>query len=338
MLSSYEVVDGFPCTILSNAKHPIHENKTSHFYTELESEKDCSGYWEVALLEIDFMKSWYNVPRYPEQERITVLVREIFDLQDQTLEEIDNVNQIRANTLNKISKVSSVGFGNYKIKEFITEMNTHLIKSDEEGIEGHPRYRNYKRHTRFYMDDQSLICSLFVGIGDKVILPEYIANALILDKCTGVRKVLPYADFTLYEFKGPTIAKDDESLIEGINNVLLLDRKGAYDDARKPQFGTAYEGLGVPAFPTDTSNIFIYSNIVDFELVGDIQTRLLRTVTADGQFGDHIKHTFNYPLWKKLGCDRLKDIEIQMRTDNGKFVQFEFGQVMLYLFFRRLNR
>ena len=58
MLSSYEVVDGFPCTLLSNAKHPIHENKASHFYTELESEKDCSGYWEVALLEIDFMKSW----------------------------------------------------------------------------------------------------------------------------------------------------------------------------------------------------------------------------------------------------------------------------------------
>ena len=65
---------------------------------------------------------------------------------------------------------------------------------------------------------------------------------------------------------------------------------------------------------------FIYTNIVDFEVIGNTQTRLLRIVRAGGEFGENIKHTYTHPLYKKLSYDRLQEIEIIFRTDDGRLV------------------
>ena len=63
--------EGFYLILPSNVISNRHKNKTSHFYTDLpiplELDKDK---WEVALVEIDFPRSWNNVVR--NRSRITL--------------------------------------------------------------------------------------------------------------------------------------------------------------------------------------------------------------------------------------------------------------------------
>lgn len=55
-------LNDFYVTLPSNVTSKVHNNKTSHFFTELpkpiELDKES---WEVALVEIDYPRSWYNV-------------------------------------------------------------------------------------------------------------------------------------------------------------------------------------------------------------------------------------------------------------------------------------
>lgn len=45
---------------------------------------------------------------------------------------------------------------------------------------------------------------------------------------------------------------------------------------------TEYNACAVPNFSSHVSNIFIYSNIVDYEVMGNKLTKLLKTVRGSG--------------------------------------------------------
>ena len=82
--------------------------------------------------------------------------------------------------------------------------------------------------------------------------------------------------------------------------------------------------------------MFIYSNIVDYESVGNVQTRLLRNVRDKGEFGEYIKKTFERPQFKKVAYDRIEEIDIFIRADDGNLMKFEFGNVAMSLIFRKI--
>lgn len=55
-------LNDFYLTLPSNVSSKFHDNKTSHFYTELPKPIEFKkNNWEVALVEIDYPRSWYNV-------------------------------------------------------------------------------------------------------------------------------------------------------------------------------------------------------------------------------------------------------------------------------------
>lgn len=349
-----DVIDGFSVTLLSNTPHPVHENKISHFYTELPIDKECRGYWEVALLEIDFPKSWYNVPREPQQNRNFVLKRTCIkrtfeEVEAGSLDLIGADRNLKADIFYEILIYGTFKFGNYDMRDLVREMSDFLLNQDQAEYTGVGRDKNYPRCTKISMCDQSLICTLQVGIGDSLFLPEFLAKILRLD--TGSVKKINLAHgeshvgyvgpCILYEFSGPTqlnTSMTKEELTNTYRTLVELSRVVATTPSLVTSYITVYQGCGVPVFPSDTSNLFIYSNIVDYECVGNVFTRLLRCVRVQGAFGDHIKESYTYPIFRKLAYDRVKDIEILIKTDDGEFVKFEYGTVMMYLYFRKLNR
>ena len=319
---------GYFCSLISNVPHPTRQNSTSHFVTQI-STAYFKGYWEVALIETDFEKSWYNVPEHPEQARNWVITRDVFALKDPDSVSIQSMKEVVPHSKRRITNVFAHQFGNYEMKTLVNEINKRFTKVDENNdTSAKYNYGRYKRWTRLYRDDQNLICTLFVGTGDIVFFSSYLAGILRLDQCEGITKF-----GKVVEFRGPRLG----NTISGYNDVIALDKGGAYNPVIQAQYGNEYAGYGVPVFPSDTSSIYIYSNIVDYELVGNIETKLLRRVQANGVFGDHIEHRFSYPLYKKLAYDRLQEIEIMLCNDQGEPIKFEYGHVAMTLHFRQVE-
>ena len=178
-----KVVQRYPIT---NIPHDTYRNTTSHFRTKLSAVKDVNGYWEVGLVDIDYPKSWYNTPKHPEQEGTWSIARQAFTLVDPNFDfniGIDSLEEIKSihtghGKIEKTFQTGKVGilnFGNYKITDFVNAINIKLRQFDEN------KSGYYRRHTGLYLDEQNLICTLFVGIRDIVVLPQFIASVLRLD-------------------------------------------------------------------------------------------------------------------------------------------------------------
>ena len=328
MHSPMKVYDIFNINLFSNVRHTTFQNTTSHFRTELSRPLEFKGYWEVGLLSIDFPKTWYNTPKHPEQERTFSLTREEFQLIDRDVTDLDRLDQLKSvgdtgtyrDKLSIKSMVSVIDFGKYTIQELVDGINEKLRRFDN-------RYDNYyKRHTTLAINKHNLICTLFVGIGDNIILPGFLARLLKLDKCEDV-KIHRYGETELYDYYGPPLEDD----IELYNEVLELHHAGGLAPDDTYRYGNVFVGGGVPSFPLDTTSLIIYSNIVDYEMVGNMETRLLRTVRTTGPFGEIINRTYDTPIFKKLSWDKFQEIDIVIRSDDGEYVPFEYGNVSIVI-------
>ena len=83
---------------------------------------------------------------------------------------------------------------------------------------------------------------------------------------------------------------------------------------------------------TTVSTIYVYCDIVQPQIVGDTSAQLLKSIPAEGTFGDIITKTFTniqyVPIQRKL----FEDVE---RNDTGDPVPFERGKVVTTLHFRQ---
>ena len=86
---------------------------------------------------------------------------------------------------------------------------------------------------------------------------------------------------------------------------------------------------------TAISTIYVYCDIVEPQIVGDTSAQLLKSIPAEGTFGDIITKTFTniqyVPIQRKL----FEDVEILLRSDTGDPVPFERGKVVTTLHFRQ---
>ena len=68
--------------------------------------------------------------------------------------------------------------------------------------------------------------------------------------------------------------------------------------------------------------MFIYSDIVKYQMVSDTQVPVMGIVTADGEHGDRRIFIFNPATYIPLATDELDTIEIDIRTPQGVYFPF----------------
>ena len=99
-------------------------------------------------------------------------------------------------------------------------------------------------------------------------------------------------------------------------------------------------GRGVAQFPPDISygftSLYIYCNIVQPQIVGDVFAPLLRTVAIPtyGR-GNIIQKTYDQPHYVPVNTDELSIVEINIKDDTGNSVSFASGKVICKLHFRQ---
>ena len=81
--------------------------------------------------------------------------------------------------------------------------------------------------------------------------------------------------------------------------------------------------------------LYIYCNIVDSQIVGDVYAPLLRTVAIRGYRGQVINESFDRIHYVPVNTDEVNTIEINIKDDTGDDVSFQSGKVICKLHFRQ---
>jgi hypothetical protein len=84
--------------------------------------------------------------------------------------------------------------------------------------------------------------------------------------------------------------------------------------------------------------LYVYTDIVSHTLVGDTKVPLLRVCVSEGKYGEMVAAMFTNPHYVPLARNDVDNIEININSELGKLVPFEFGKSVVTLHFRRKNR
>lgn len=87
------------------------------------------------------------------------------------------------------------------------------------------------------------------------------------------------------------------------------------------------------------SQLFVYCNIIEAHITGDIQAQLLRVVqceTKNYSFGSTQVNTFSMLQYFPIINNNFQTIEIDIRDDTGEPIIFEYGTLTATLHFKRL--
>lgn len=80
---------------------------------------------------------------------------------------------------------------------------------------------------------------------------------------------------------------------------------------------------------------FVYCDIVEYQLVGDANVPLLRTVAVKGKNGEVIASSFQNIHYVGLCRSTFQEVQVHITDDTGLKVPFEHGRVIVKLHFRQ---
>ena len=80
--------------------------------------------------------------------------------------------------------------------------------------------------------------------------------------------------------------------------------------------------------------LYIYSDIVGYQLVGDSKSRLLKVIPVEGEQGNTVFKSFNHLTYVPVETKEFDQISIDIRDVAGRKIQFQRGRVIVNLHFR----
>lgn len=93
--------------------------------------------------------------------------------------------------------------------------------------------------------------------------------------------------------------------------------------------------LGLPP------QLFVYCDIIEPQIVGDVMSPLLRIIPLDPSkyiYGANKTHIFSPPHYLPIMRREFDTIEIDIRSNTGQKIPFQFGTVCIKLHFRKIQQ
>ena len=82
-------------------------------------------------------------------------------------------------------------------------------------------------------------------------------------------------------------------------------------------------------------SMFVYSDVVKHNYVGDVKAPLLRAVPIRGNHGEVVCEMYDRPHYLPLAKGSFQTIEVHIRDDTGEPISFATGKAIVTLVFRR---
>jgi hypothetical protein len=81
-------------------------------------------------------------------------------------------------------------------------------------------------------------------------------------------------------------------------------------------------------------NIFVYTDIISYQRVGDSYVLLLRTVHIEGKDGDVVTVNYDKPHYVPVSKKYIENILVEHKTDQNENIEFTYGKTIIKLHFR----
>ena len=81
--------------------------------------------------------------------------------------------------------------------------------------------------------------------------------------------------------------------------------------------------------------MYVYTDIVDAQFVGDVKVPLLRIVNIDGEYGRNVQASFRNLQYVPVKVNSFETVEVNIKNDRNENVSFESGKSIVTLHFRQ---
>jgi len=118
----------------------------------------------------------------------------------------------------------------------------------------------------------------------------------------------------------------------------MMEALGLTQDTFLRNDGRVYIAENKPYKDRPFNQLYLYSSCIDPILVGGVKVPLLRTIWVESKYkiGDVINEIIERPMYLPVAMFSINKIEIEIRDDSGKLINFPFGSKSnLTLHFRK---
>lgn len=300
-------MDSFFVTLPSNvvSEEYAKSNRIGNYRTKLARRLELDNSWEVALYEVSYTYSWYNIM---EPIRILYLVFDTASLSKPYFEDEpagDNILQA----------------GSYTARRFTEEFNRILGNLKKSG----------DKSMRCEIDPATNLVRFIPLLDGNMIYYPVVKGSFGLD--LGMFELYYEMRLMLGGGTWVSLGKNPKRSEAATERYIELTRKW-----------TAHFRSKLPLIsknPLDFNggyhSLFIYSDIIQSCAVGDTFTKLLRVVEVPSSysFGDQCVVTYDNPQYHPLLKKDIDSIEIDIKDDSGETVPFRFGRSICTLHFRK---
>ena len=305
------IMSDFYLVLPSNVDQP--GNATNQFRVRLPDPIELNGKWEVALVEMMYPHSWPNV-RGVEMLTPAKTLREFIDqmnLEKKIIKDADNVfafHQFKHSPMDIIYEQLAVVLpcGYFATPE-------ELIKALEEGIKNREKVlkETLKYQAKNWFEEEN---------ADRKIKKHGELQYLIKFHYNNFSKRM--------EIQLNTGIVTGVKFSEKLEYMLGLERNTViYDQHTTGKYQMDLSG--------GFYSLYVYSDLVEAQVIGNVKAQLLRVVPIEGNFGEFVSKTFYSPHYVPVLKKTIDSVEINIKDDTNRLVPFEFGKCVLKLHFRK---
>ena len=290
------------CSTDSVATYPT--NSCSNFTNLLAKPIDLSRGYEVAVIEMQYTNSLYNVTANSNFG--------LFDF----LHEWKTTENSAENSLWGQLHNANVPEGQYDdVEDFCDILNRLVDQMNIDRLKGYKIFTYDKISKKFHIN----VANKFLTI----IVKDHLINILGLAK----------KESTLYQVAIIGKSKDAKSYV--------YEGHIRYFKNQNDHWKSDSETGGVAFFPSQmviVSSLLLYSPILADVMFGSSFVRLLRVVPVTGKSNERIVHSFERPIYLPVKESFLSYIGIEIRDYSGQPVNFLTDNIYLLLHFRLIKR
>ncbi len=83
------------------------------------------------------------------------------------------------------------------------------------------------------------------------------------------------------------------------------------------------------------SSLYVYTDIIKPQIVGDVEASILRIIPCQGVFGQNVVHDYTNIHYVDVLTKRFDSISVSIKDDTFTPIAFQYGKVILKLHFRK---
>lgn len=311
----------FQVMLLSNSSTPQYpNNKANDFTTVLSSPIRLKGEWEVAMTDILHP---FNAVNIQKEIQMGILIVDAKDRKPPDITQaVDPITRKARQALVNLDRMGKpcafrylqLAAGYYLSLDQICRILSQKLRTvwDELRLESPAVNFHYDPHMdRTTMEESRYFCILFS-------LGNYLQRVLGL---------YPYIDADTGEEKTSDVDTDRVCYIRlNVSALIQTERQATTEKligTRSPQLDTA-------------STMFVRSDLVQYQRVGDSQAPILSQIPCQGHYGEEVYWHVEEPLYIPVAQTHIPSIRISLCNETGTlFPLAEGGLTACYLSFRK---